>query len=588
MSAGTQAALKKQRDQIGDEAQSWYDKWGEVSEELDGVKKEVGEKNAENAKLKQQITGLEDDTNEQKRQITNLKKEKKQKEQDVEEQKKLLREAKELAEHLKQQLADAESWLDDERKLRDTAEEKRDAEIAYRAELEKQLDELEGVNKTAVDASQKNDQAADRLEEIRQIFEREFRGMAEGLSLDEYLRAFQDQQQSNRLRRDDSSTSLDSRVRDQSHARQRNRQVSGNSIDDELKDVDTDDEELFGKEGDTTNPYADDDETITDPGALREPLINGWGPGEVAEVQHPHAPGRSMTTQTQQLSGNVTDGVQTAPKETWTPDPAGSLVEQEQEQKTGQAQTELDQIHQTLQQAEKDLAAEKEHLKDLVTKLSNTNTHLQNRTKDKEKAQKDWQAVVKQKQELQKKYDELVKQQSQPPQPTTSAPQDPPQQPLGFSGTMTTAETAPTLPPPAPGPSGPKPPEQQLGLSPITTTINTTPIPPQPIIEYVDRPVEVIKHVTRWRDRGTGTTIRAPRNLNEVLGVLPWWALFLLSILFAAWMYTYVQMRHERYALEQNIPIVRYEREVTLGHAWNSPAILRLEAWLGVDGYMPG
>ncbi|KAK0845128.1 hypothetical protein LTR03_007626 [Friedmanniomyces endolithicus] len=252
-----EARQARQKTQYQDEVEDWYNKWGEEQEKNTELGKKLASSEAEKKRL---LTQAEDQSNELNSSLDKVK----ELEKKLDQTRKEKQERDGKPSKPQQTLNDADELLhvtestlkDTEKKLRE-AERQRDALTATNAGLHADLDEYEKDYAEKLAALEQSADAQQQLEKVIQIFREEFTEVSKGINIDEYLSLFRETiQGSRRLRRDGSQVSLASATGKPSSGASRasgNRNISGASIGDELRDQGHETDEESEDEGASAN-----------------------------------------------------------------------------------------------------------------------------------------------------------------------------------------------------------------------------------------------------------------------------------------------------------------------------------------------
>ncbi|KAK0310148.1 hypothetical protein LTR82_014971 [Friedmanniomyces endolithicus] len=322
-----EARQARQKTQYQDEVEDWYNKWGEEQEKNTELGKKLASSEAEKKRLLTQaedqsneLTSSLDHVKELEKKLDQTRKEKQERDGKPSKPQQTLNDADEL-------LHVTESTLKDtEKKLRE-AERQRDALTATNAGLHADLDEYEKDYAEKLAALEQSADAQQQLEKVIQILREEFTEVSKGINIDEYLSLFRETiQGSRRLRRDGSQVSLASATGKPSSGASRasgNRNVSGASIGDELRDQGHETDEESEDEGAFANGDADD--TIKQIEVVEPHRVNNWAGGEATVVTSGVlTPGKAtVSTQTPPADGPLIPDPFPRPKdyrnsETWT------------------------------------------------------------------------------------------------------------------------------------------------------------------------------------------------------------------------------------------------------------------------------
>ncbi|KAK0877868.1 hypothetical protein LTR87_008287 [Friedmanniomyces endolithicus] len=322
-----EARQARQKTQYQDEVEDWYNKWGEEQEKNTELGKKLASSEAEKKRL---LTQAEDQSNELNSSLDKVK----ELEKKLDQTRKEKQERDGKPSKPQQTLNDADELLhvtestlkDTEKKLRE-AERQRDALTATNAGLHADLDEYEKDYAEKLAALEQSADAQQQLEKVIQIFREEFTEVSKGINIDEYLSLFRETiQGSRRLRRDGSQVSLASATGKPSSGASRasgNRNISGASIGDELRDQGHETDEESEDEGASANGDADD--TIKHVEVVEPHQVNHWAGGEATVVvSGKSSPGKAtVSTQTPPAGGPLIPDPFPRPKnyrdsETWT------------------------------------------------------------------------------------------------------------------------------------------------------------------------------------------------------------------------------------------------------------------------------
>ncbi|KAK0872064.1 hypothetical protein LTS02_001558 [Friedmanniomyces endolithicus] len=322
-----EARQARQKTQYQDEVEDWYNKWGEEQEKNTELGKKLASSEAEKKRL---LTQAEDQSNELNSSLDKVK----ELEKKLDQTRKEKQERDGKPSKPQQTLNDADELLhvtestlkDTEKKLRE-AERQRDALTANNAGLHADLDEYEKDYAEKLAALEQSADAQQQLEKVIQIFREEFTEVSKGINIDEYLSLFRETiQGSRRLRRDGSQVSLASATGKPSSGASRasgNRNISGASIGDELRDQGHETDEESEDEGASANGDADD--TIKHVEVVEPHQVNHWAGGEATVVvSGKSSPGKAtVSTQTPPAGGPLIPDPFPRPKnyrdsETWT------------------------------------------------------------------------------------------------------------------------------------------------------------------------------------------------------------------------------------------------------------------------------
>ncbi|KAK0306468.1 Structural maintenance of chromosomes protein 2 [Friedmanniomyces endolithicus] len=322
-----EARQVRQKTQYQDEVEDWYNKWGEEQEKNTELGKKLASSEAEKKRL---LTQNEDQSNELNSSLEKVKelekkldqtrKEKAERDGKLSKPQPILHDADEL-------LHVTESTLKDTEKNLREAEKQRDSLTVIDAGLHADLDEYEKDHAEKSAALEQSANAQQQLEKVLQIFKEEFTEVSTGINIDDYLNLFRETVQGSRhLRRDGSHVSLASATGKPSKGASRasgNRNVSGISIGDELRDQGHETDEESEDEGASANGDADD--TITHVEVVEPHRFNNWAGGEATVVETGNlTPGKAtVSTQTPSADGPLIPDPFPRPKnyrdsETWT------------------------------------------------------------------------------------------------------------------------------------------------------------------------------------------------------------------------------------------------------------------------------
>ncbi|KAK4561506.1 hypothetical protein LTR86_004824 [Recurvomyces mirabilis] len=229
---------------------------------------------------------------------------------------------KQKFEDMKMLYVNAGSNRDEVAKQLAKAEEDRDHQTALKQGLKEELERQDAVVGQVNDVAEQQGAAQEQLDRVLQVFQEEFKQLADGVDLEAYLKQFRETVQAGRrLRRDDSQASFHQHglgIDEAGSDRPRggNRQVSTASLGDELKgrgsesgdETGDEDDQAFGDQVLTTT---DDDPTLKDLDYihLTPPTTHNWTAGD------------SSSNVDDSLFGEIDTGTQTPAS--WSHRPTG-------------------------------------------------------------------------------------------------------------------------------------------------------------------------------------------------------------------------------------------------------------------------
>ncbi|KAK5108122.1 hypothetical protein LTR62_008776 [Meristemomyces frigidus] len=198
------------------------------------------------------------------------------------------------------------------------AQEERDEALATIAGLREEFETKEKLLTDTSTLAEQHELAQSQLEKVIGVFQKEFRQLADGVSIDDYLRQFSQTIQSHRhMRRDDSQASLHEFISQASARRPAggNRQVSTASLGDELHGHDS--QSQSETESGNEDEVEDDDPTLTLDGDTddlpEQPSV------------FTNVPGSAWTDVRDSLFGEVHTATQTPDETEWLRSPAAAL-----------------------------------------------------------------------------------------------------------------------------------------------------------------------------------------------------------------------------------------------------------------------
>ncbi|KAK3676839.1 hypothetical protein LTR78_003043 [Recurvomyces mirabilis] len=228
---------------------------------------------------------------------------------------------KQKFEDMKTLYTNAESDRDEVARQLAKAEEDRDHQTTLKEGLKEELERQDAVVGQVDDVAEQQGAAQEQLDRVLQVFQEEFKQLAEGVDLEGYLQQFRETVQAGRrLRRDDSQASFHQHGLGIDEARSDrprggHRQVSTASLGDELKGHGSESGDETGDEdeqapGDQV-PTTDDDPTLKDLDYihLTPPTTHNWTAGD------------SISNVNDSLFGEIDTGTQTPAS--WTHRPTG-------------------------------------------------------------------------------------------------------------------------------------------------------------------------------------------------------------------------------------------------------------------------
>jgi len=311
---------------LSEEAQHWYDEVVVAESRLEKKDLEIAELQKSKRDLILKIDGLETDLARASSQLVEEDMEKKKTKKENDSTK--LQVEQKITDNmtLKEQIASLYSSLEDEQKKTSELQKELDEANALKAALHAELDDIETNAQSMVEKKESDAEA--KLKEIYDMLEEEFIHVGRGLNLDDYIKLYKEQQET-RLRRDRSSTSLDSHALSDLNcvrrSRSRKRQIS---LGDELLQVssngyDTDNDSLFNEKGDDTVTRS----LSLEPHSDYKTFSNARLPSCTTEELDSTHDVRSMITQNLYTSEPVEDGVmKKVDSQAWEPDPDGPLL----------------------------------------------------------------------------------------------------------------------------------------------------------------------------------------------------------------------------------------------------------------------
>jgi len=311
MSSGDEARLVRQKTEYEEQVGDWYERWGEEQVKNAELEQKLAKSEAERKRLSTQTQDQSKEVNSSLEKVNELQEELDRIRTEKQQQDGKLGKLQPQVENLDALVKVTESTVKDtEEKLRE-AEKQRDELAATNAGLHAEYDQYEADYTEKLAAFEQNADAQEQLDKVLKLFQEEFTELAKGVNIDDYLKQFRETVQgSRRLRRDESQSSLASALGEphsgSSRARD-NRNVSGASIGDELRDQDHETDE----ESDDEDAPADGDaeETLKDFQGIEVGVdphqVNNWAGGEatVEAIDDLFGEKQSMSTQTPRADG---------------------------------------------------------------------------------------------------------------------------------------------------------------------------------------------------------------------------------------------------------------------------------------------
>ncbi|KAK3111839.1 hypothetical protein LTR53_012490, partial [Teratosphaeriaceae sp. CCFEE 6253] len=310
-----EARLARQKAGLEDEADDWYNKWGEEQIKNRALEEQLAESEKERKRLFQQTQDQTKEVEATTKTADDLSAELDRMKTENHDHETKYNALKTQLESLDNLLKITESTVQDtEKKLRDV-EEEQDDYLTINAGLYEELDGSEAARLERLADLEKNGDAQQQLDKVMQTFQEEFSNLSKGVNIDDYLKQFRESVHGSRdLRRDGSQVSLGSAFGEPHSARRPgvgdNRHVSSASIGDELGDHDLNSGDEFDVDNaqDAGSFFGDADNTLKfngiSPNGLLvgndPPRVNNWASGEALEVPSVYDFGvlRNMNTQT--------------------------------------------------------------------------------------------------------------------------------------------------------------------------------------------------------------------------------------------------------------------------------------------------
>ncbi|KAK3110615.1 hypothetical protein LTR53_014900, partial [Teratosphaeriaceae sp. CCFEE 6253] len=295
MSSGDEARLARQKAGLEDEADDWYNKWGEEQIKNRALEEQLAESEKERKRLFQQTQDQTKEVEATTKTADDLNAELDRMKTENHDHETKYTTLKTRLESLDKLFKITESTLQDtEKKLHDV-EEERDDYLTINAGLNEELDGSEAARLERLADLEKNGDAQQQLDKVMQTFQEEFSNLSKGVNIDDYLKQFRESVHGSRdLRRDGSQVSLGSAFGEPQSARRPgiggNRHVSSTSIGDELgeHDLNSGDEFDVDNAQDAGSFFGDADDTLKFNGISPDgllvgndpPRVNNWASGE--------------------------------------------------------------------------------------------------------------------------------------------------------------------------------------------------------------------------------------------------------------------------------------------------------------------